>query len=84
MGIFRVKVGKMELPKTTSTHVRNSEKKNPSAPSGARKFGGLKGDFDCPRKSLRILTVMGVVGWSSPDISTEVYLGPFVSVLDCT
>ena len=74
MGIFRVKVGKMELPKTTSTHVRNSEKKESICAVRREKIWGLKGDFDCPRKSLRILTVMGVVGWSSPDISTEVYL----------
>ena len=77
----------MKLPKTTSNdqlRARNSEKKNPSALSGARKFWGLMGEFDCPRETLRILTVMGVVGWSSPQIGTEVYLGPFVSVLDCT
>ena len=45
MGIFRVKVGKMELPKTTSTHVRNSEKKESIFAVRREKFWGFEGGF---------------------------------------
>ena len=55
--IFRVTFGKMELPKTTSTHVRNSEKKESICAVRREKIWGFEGgfwlspeiieDFDC-------------------------------------